>query len=145
VTGDSAQHPALARADHSRFVQRVRRRLEARMADLPAGVPDAAGIGACIEHLRNQGQALPAALRIARQLVLERLAVLDVEQDAPLSAVTGAMTTLAEVTLELALAEARRETDQRHGAPRTPEGAPIDFWIVGMGKLGARELNVSSS
>ena len=144
MTSDSARRPALARADHSRFVQRVRRRLEPRLADLPAGVPDAATIGACIEAQRAQGQALPAALRIARQLVLERLAVQDIEQDAPLASITAAMTTLAEVTLEHALAEARRETDLRHGAPRTAAGAPIDFWIVGMGKLGARELNVSS-
>ena len=127
MTSDSARRPALARADHSRFVQRVRRRLEPRLADLPAGVPDAATIGACIEAQRAQGQALPAALRIARQLVLERLAVQDIEQDAPLASITAAMTTLAEVTLEHALAEARRETDLRHGAPRTAAGAPIDF------------------
>ena len=38
----------------------------------------------------------------------------------------------------------RRSRDERHGAPRTATGAPIDFWIIGMGKLGARELNVSS-
>ncbi len=119
MTSDSAQRPALARADHSRFVQRVRRRLESRLADLPAGVPDAATIDACVEGLRARGQPLPAALRIARQLVLERLAVLDIEQDAPLAAITGAMTALAEATLEHALAEARRETDLRHGAPRT--------------------------
>jgi glutamate-ammonia-ligase adenylyltransferase len=144
VTSDSSQRPALARADHSRFVQRVRRRYADRLADLAAGVPDSAGIDACIARLREQGQPLPAALRIVRQLVLERLAVLDIEQDAPLAAVTGAMTALAETTLEHALAEARRETDLRHGAPRTAEGGPVDFWIVGMGKLGARELNVSS-
>ncbi len=32
----------------------------------------------------------------------------------------------------------------RHGLPRTDAGEPIEFWVVGMGKLGARELNVSS-
>ena len=36
------------------------------------------------------------------------------------------------------------DADERHGAPRDAAGARIDFWIVGMGKLGARELNVSS-
>ena len=34
--------------------------------------------------LQDGGRALPSALRVARQLVLERLAVLDVEQAAPL-------------------------------------------------------------
>ena len=28
--------------------------------------------------------------------------------------------------------------------PRDAGGERIDFWVVGMGKLGARELNVSS-
>jgi glutamate-ammonia-ligase adenylyltransferase len=133
-----------ARADHSRFVQRVRRRHGGQLALLAPGVPDGPAIAALIEHLQRDGQALPAALRVTRQLVLERLATLDVEREAPLAAVTGAMTALAETTLEAALAEARRETDTRHGTPRTTAGTPIEFWIVGMGKLGARELNVSS-
>jgi glutamate-ammonia-ligase adenylyltransferase len=51
---------------------------------------------------------------------------------------------LAEATLELALAQALAEQDERHGVPRDAAGQRIDFWIVGMGKLGARELNVSS-
>ena len=126
-----------ARADHSRFVQRVRRRHAGQLALLAPGVPDGATIAALVQRLQRDGNGLPAALRVARQLVLERLATQDVEQDAPLAAVTGAMTALAETTLEAALAEARRETDVRHGAPRSPEGAPIEFWIVGMGKLGA--------
>ena len=28
--------------------------------------------------------------------------------------------------------------------PRNAAGERIDFWVIGMGKLGARELNVSS-
>jgi glutamine synthetase adenylyltransferase len=39
---------------------------------------------------------------------------------------------------------ARADEDARHGAPRDAQGRVIDFWIIGMGKLGARELNVSS-
>jgi glutamate-ammonia-ligase adenylyltransferase len=131
-------------AEHSRFVQRVRRRWPEALALLAPGTPDTASIGALIAALQAQGRALPAALRVARQAVIERLAVLDVEQAAPLDAVTSAMTALAETTLEAALVQARTEVGSRHGTPRTADGAPIDFWIVGMGKLGARELNVSS-
>jgi glutamate-ammonia-ligase adenylyltransferase len=54
------------------------------------------------------------------------------------------MTHLAEATLEIALAAATVEADERHGPPLNAQGQRIDFWIVGMGKLGARELNVSS-
>ncbi|NUQ16826.1 MAG: hypothetical protein HUU33_16070, partial [Flavobacteriales bacterium] len=58
--------------------------------------------------------------------------------------VTGAMTDLAEVALELALSAALAEADARHGPPLDEAGQRVEFWIVGMGKLGARELNVSS-
>jgi glutamate-ammonia-ligase adenylyltransferase len=135
---------AAAPAAHSRFVQRVRRRWPEALSLLAPGAPDAASIGALIAALRERGHALPAALRIARHAVIERLAVADVEQGAPLDAVTGAMTALAEVTLEAALAQAREDASQRHGVPRHADGRPIEFWIIGMGKLGARELNVSS-
>ena len=85
-----------------------------------------------------------SALRVARQLVLERLAVLDIEEGHDQSDITLAMTHLAEATLERALAQARADADPRCGLPRNAAGEPVDFWIIGMGKLGARELNVSS-
>jgi glutamate-ammonia-ligase adenylyltransferase len=138
-----------ADASHSRFVRRIRRRYEAERAALPPEVPDAAGITSLVRLLQAGGpgfgpRELPAALRVARQLVLERLAVLDCERQAPLETVTHAMTALAEATLELALAQALAEADARHGPPLDAAGQRVDFWIVGMGKLGARELNVSS-
>jgi glutamate-ammonia-ligase adenylyltransferase len=136
--------PLTAQAEHSRFVQRVRRRYEAELPRLPQGVPDVAAITALVREFEAGGRPLASALRVARQLVLERLAVLDVEQAAPLEHITHAMTWLAEATLELALQSARAEADAKHGEPRDAQGQIIDFWIIGMGKLGARELNVSS-
>jgi glutamate-ammonia-ligase adenylyltransferase len=133
-----------ATAEHSRFVQRIRRRYAAERAWLPAGMPDAESIAVLVRLLQQQGRALPSALRVARQLVVERVAELDIEQGATLDDVTGAMTALAEATLELALVQSRMDADERHGAPLDATGQPVDFWIVGMGKLGARELNVSS-
>ncbi|HRP28449.1 MAG TPA: glutamine-synthetase adenylyltransferase, partial [Burkholderiaceae bacterium] len=133
-----------AAAAHSRFVQRVRRRYASELARLAPGLPDRASIAALIASLQADGRDLAQSMRVARQLVLERLAVLDVEREAPMPEITGAMTALAETTLDLALADARRRLDARSGVPRDASGAPIEFWIVGMGKLGARELNVSS-
>ncbi len=136
---------AVAAAEHSRFVQRVRRRHAAELAWLPAGLPTAQSISAVVAHaLASGGCSLPSALRVTRQLVLERLAVLDIEQAASLQDVTATMTTLAETSLEIALAQALADADARHGAPLSAQGQRIEFWIVGMGKLGARELNVSS-
>ena len=133
-----------ATAAHSRFVQRIRRRYADELLVLPPGLPHLDGIVALVATLQRGGRDLPCALRVARQLVLERLAVLDIEHAASLDAVTGCMTQLAEATLEIALAQAQMEADARHGAPLDASGRRIDLWIVGMGKLGARELNVSS-
>ncbi|MDE2371959.1 MAG: glutamine-synthetase adenylyltransferase, partial [Burkholderiales bacterium] len=141
---ESALAPGPASAAHSRHVQRVRRRYGAELALLPAGAPDVDAITALVARLREGGRDVASALRVARQLVLERLAVLDIEAGAPLEVVTAAMTALAEATLEIALAQARTEADERHGAPLGTDGRPVELWIVGMGKLGARELNVSS-
>ncbi|HWP20647.1 MAG TPA: bifunctional [glutamate--ammonia ligase]-adenylyl-L-tyrosine phosphorylase/[glutamate--ammonia-ligase] adenylyltransferase [Burkholderiaceae bacterium] len=131
-------------ADHCRFVQRVRRRYAAELALLPPGLPTRERLESLIDALLAAGRPLPAALRVARQLTLERLAVLDVEADAPMADVARTMTELAEVTLNRALAAAFAEQDERHGAPLNEAGERIDFWVVGMGKLGGRELNVSS-
>ena len=143
VTAATTAAPA-APAAHSRFVQRVRRRYAADLASLPPGLPGAAQITQLVLDLQAGGRDLGTALRVARHLVVERLACLDVEHGAALDDVCKTMTTLAEATLELALAQALADADERHGPPLDAAGARIDFWIVGMGKLGARELNVSS-
>jgi glutamate-ammonia-ligase adenylyltransferase len=139
-----SEGPGTAVAEHSRFVQRIRRRWPEERQWLPPGVPDGAVVTALVQRLRDAGRELPGALRVARNIVLERLAVLDVEHAASLDVVTGSVSALAEATLELALAQALEDEDRRHGAPLNAAGERIEFWIVGMGKLGARELNVSS-
>ncbi len=131
-------------AAYSRFVQRVRRRYEAELALLPPGLPRKAAQRQALCALRERGLDLPSALRVLRQLVLERLAVLDCEAGAPLADITAAVTELAELALDLACEAALAELDALHGAPTTEAGARAQFWVIGMGKLGARELNVSS-
>jgi len=144
ASGLALVNDSAATADYSRFVQRVRRRFGAECALLDDGVPDAQSIDRLIDRLIAGGRSLASALRVARHAVIERLAVLDVEHGAELPVVTSTMTTLAEVSLERALATALQEEDARSGEPFDATGRRIDFWIVGMGKLGARELNVSS-
>ncbi|XHS79060.1 bifunctional [glutamate--ammonia ligase]-adenylyl-L-tyrosine phosphorylase/[glutamate--ammonia-ligase] adenylyltransferase [Burkholderiaceae bacterium UC74_6] len=133
-----------ALADHSRFVQRIRRRYAEDLHRLGPGLPGREAITALVQALRSEGRPLASSLRVTRQLVIERLAVLDVEQAASMADVTLVMTHLAEATLDLALLEARREQDAVNGAPLNEAGEVIEFWVLGMGKLGARELNVSS-
>jgi glutamate-ammonia-ligase adenylyltransferase len=135
-------------AEHSRFVQRVRRRYPTELSCLPPGEPVHASMQLCLAQLRERGLPVPAALRVLRQLVLERLVVLDCEQGAPLAVVTRAVTELAELALDAACTLAFADLDEQHGAPlyTDAQGQPqrARLWVIGMGKLGARELNVSS-
>ncbi len=131
-------------AAHSRFFQRLHRRYGAELALLPAGTPVLQRMQETLQALRTRGHDLPSALRILRQLVMERLIRLDCEAQAPLADITRAVTELAELALDQACLQARQELDARHGAPCGPDGQPVELWIIGMGKLGARELNVSS-
>jgi glutamate-ammonia-ligase adenylyltransferase len=129
---------------HSRFAQRLRRRYAAELALLPPGTPTREAMEAAYGVLRRRGQDTGTALRILRQLVMERLISLDCDQQAPLSLVTCAVTELAEFALDIACVHAQSELDAEFGAPTMADGKRAELWVVGMGKLGARELNVSS-
>jgi len=129
---------------HSRLVQRLHRRYAPYMPLLAPGAPQRQTLVDTLLQLQAQGLALDAALRVLRQLTLERLARLDTQAQAPLEAITHAMTWLAEVTLDAAWQQVQADLDAAHGMPCLPSGQRCPMWIVGMGKLGARELNVSS-
>ena len=83
-----------------------------------------------VAALQNAGDeaAFKRQLRRLRERVLLRVMARDVIARAPLEEICGAMTDLAEVSITAALAWLR---------------AP-ELVVVGMGKLGGRELNVSS-
>ena len=133
-----------ALSPHSRLCQRVQRRYASEMPLLPPGLPDQPAMTQTLAALRSLGSELGSALRIIRQLVLERLLCLDCDQNATLQQVTQAMTDLAEFSLGQACAQVQETLDLSHGAPLASDGERSQLWIVGMGKLGARELNVSS-
>lgn len=133
-----------ALSSHSRLVQRLRRRYAAELALLSPGPPVRAAMEATLAALRTGGADVSAALRMLRQLVMERLVTLDCEAQAPLQEVTRAVTELAELALDAACRQAFAELDAQHGTPLTASGRRAELWVIGMGKLGARELNVSS-
>jgi [glutamine synthetase] adenylyltransferase / [glutamine synthetase]-adenylyl-L-tyrosine phosphorylase len=127
-------------ANYSRFFQRIDRRYADHLALLAQGEPQRVGMQATFDALTALGNDVSAALRMLRQLVMHRLIKLDCENGETLSVVTRAVTDLAELALEIALQSAYVDLNARHGAPQNS----AQMWIVGMGKLGARELNVSS-
>ena len=131
-------------AQHARFWQRVQRRYAAQLQLLPPGLPTRHQLQEVLQQLQAQGLELGAALRVLRQLVLARILERDCNGQASVQEVTACVTTLAELALDAACAHARATLDARHGAPQGPQGQPVQLWVIGMGKLGARELNVSS-
>ena len=141
-------------ADYSRFVQRIRRRYKDWLKLLPPGLPSRQSMSATLDALTAQGLELGAALRVLRQLVIERLVVIDCNaahsadgfaaDEGRLALVTQAMTELAELALQRAVLASEHTLDALYGAPVAASGQRALMWVVGMGKLGARELNVSS-
>ena len=97
-----------------------------------------AAIGGLLRRVKGQVALIAAAADIAGLWTLDK--------------VTGALSTLAEASLDLALAQLLREAAAR-GDLRLPGRAKRDpkavargsgLAVLGMGKLGARELNYSS-
>ena len=89
--------------------------------------------------------ALAATLRLLRRRVFLHTLARDLTARAPFGEVVQAMTTLAERALGAAVEVHARTLIQTHGVPRGAESeAPQQLIVIGMGKLGGGELNVSS-
>ena len=88
--------------------------------------------------------ALHARLRQLRQHVWLRATARDLAGLADLYEVTRTYSDLAEITLSAALDFHHAALAERYGEPRDHAGTPQQLVVVGMGKLGGRELNVSS-
>jgi len=88
--------------------------------------------------------ALKTALRRLRTDVFCTVMERDLSGAADVAEVTGAMTDLAEVTIQRALAVLSADLEALFGEPRGPDGERLTLGVVGMGKLGGRELNASS-
>ncbi|HZP11148.1 MAG TPA: bifunctional [glutamate--ammonia ligase]-adenylyl-L-tyrosine phosphorylase/[glutamate--ammonia-ligase] adenylyltransferase [Nevskiaceae bacterium] len=83
-------------------------------------------------------------LRRCRDEVMLRIVWRDVVANAPLDEVLGALSDLADACCAAALSFAEARLRQRFGTPRDDEGNESRPVVLGMGKLGGRELNFSS-
>ena len=88
---------------------------------------------------------LKRALRRLRRQTMARLIVRDLAGWANLAEVTAAMSALAGISIQQALDWLTHDLEQSYGAPiGETSNAPQQLMVVGMGKLGGGELNVSS-
>ena len=88
---------------------------------------------------------LTRALRLLRKRVMVKLALRDLNGLADLTEVMQTMTDLAEISINQAQRCAMQTLQQQYGRPiGGASGALQELLVVGMGKLGGGELNVSS-
>jgi len=83
-------------------------------------------------------------LRAFRNREMARIAIRDIAGRAELDETLGALSDLADAACAAALDFAGRALQTRYGVPRGEEGAQASPIVLGMGKLGGRELNFSS-
>jgi len=100
-------------------------------------------------ELRRQARERVAAgdlgpLRRFRNRELLRIGVRDLMGDAGLEETMRALSDLADACLQATLEACRAKLEQRTGTPRIAGGGPARFAVVGLGKLGGRELHYSS-
>lgn len=87
---------------------------------------------------------LKAILRQLKQRAYSRIVARDLAGRAPLAEVTECMTVIAELAVKTAQEVHMAALTARYGTPRGPDGRAQELVVIGMGKLGGRELNVSS-
>jgi glutamate-ammonia-ligase adenylyltransferase len=130
----------------SRYAARLlaaRPELSAELAD-PAAFSRDEMAHALAGAQHDDEASLRRRLRRLRQRVLLRVMARDLAGRADLAEVCGTMSDLAELALQVALEHANAALRAEFGTPRSPAGDVQQLVIVGMGKLGGRELNVSS-
>lgn len=87
---------------------------------------------------------LQKALRRTRSLEMVRIAWRDIAGWASIEETLRDLSLLAEAAVETALKTHFEWLSERFGIPCNREGEPQNLVVLGMGKLGARELNYSS-
>jgi glutamate-ammonia-ligase adenylyltransferase len=142
-------HPALERvARCSRFGRRLLAAQPQLAEALAAALDQPFGRAAMQAFLAKPPCADEAALhqrlRQLRQRVWLVTTARDLAGTADLAEVMTTWSTLAEVCIAAALDFHHAELTARHGEPRDEHGTPQQMVVVGMGKLGGGELNVSS-
>ncbi len=99
----------------------------------------------CLHEQRAGAPTLRAAMRRLRNLLVSAIAMRDLSGRADLSEVVAAISAFADFALRTHLDDLYAAMTDAHGVPTGDEsGLPQQMIVVGMGKLGGGELNVSS-
>jgi len=105
--------------------------------------PTASRLGAVLAEAADE-TALMHHLRAFRNREMARIAVRDIAGWAGLDETLGDLSDLADAACAAALQFAGHALQARYGVPRGEGGVEAQPIVLGMGKLGGRELNFSS-
>ncbi|MFN2374940.1 MAG: bifunctional [glutamate--ammonia ligase]-adenylyl-L-tyrosine phosphorylase/[glutamate--ammonia-ligase] adenylyltransferase [Candidatus Binatia bacterium] len=99
---------------------------------------------ACGLEENDDVQALHRKLRKLTAAEMYRIGARDLLDLATLDETVTALTRLADVTIGIAVDHSRALLVRQGGDAIAPDGHPLGFVVLGMGKLGGEELNFSS-
>ena len=133
--------------EHSRYLHRLLKSRPALADEVAAAVDTpvtAIELEVWLDRQDLTPDSLKAVLRQMKQLAYARVATRDLAGLANLAEVTETMTAIAELAVIRAQALIHAGLVERYGVPRGEQGRAQELMVLGMGKLGGRELNVSS-
>ena len=106
---------------------------------------DQLDFGQLLNEQRQKNVSLPAAMRRLRNLLVAAIVQRDISGKATLDEVLAAISGFAEFAIRSHLDDLYQQLCVKHGTPTGEESGQAQHMIViGMGKLGGGELNVSS-
>ena len=131
--------------EYSRYLARLMQAHPAFADELCAETPlTAALLQAWLDSTPLTEDSLKPVLRRLKQRAMARIAGRDLAGKADLAEVVDSMTRIADVAVAVALDITEAALVARYGEPRNDKGERQRLIVIGMGKLGGRELNVSS-
>lgn len=113
--------------------------------ELQESLPEASFLSGLQQRAAEPEADLMRVLRQYRQRHMVRIVWRDLCRAADTLETTRDTSLLAEACIAVAQAESTRAQQERYGVPRGADsGSELQMIVLAMGKLGARELNVSS-
>ena len=143
-TIDPRWQPAL---EHSTYLSNLLKCRPALIPELAASWQQALSEDILMAPLKQDfadDDAVRSTLRRLRHRAMAHMALRDLCGLASLSEIVESMTMLADVTTNFVLDYYHRQLVSTYGEPLDKAGQAQRMMIIGMGKLGGRELNVSS-
>ena len=132
---------------YSRHLQRLFQARPALLNELEAiwrTAPDEKAFRQWLTARQPDADNLKSVLRQFKHWAASRIALRDLAGLSDLAEVTRGMSLIAELSIQTALAVLQAPLVARYGVPQDDKGVAQELVVIGMGKLGGGELNVSS-